>query len=134
MPIALCGSRDGISHMLGSCTHSLMKAMFIGSHNFAARMVLKLLLQGSHANCYILADIGSTTRLGDPGALVARLPDWLISDSELVCEGLSREALRPDILITTAQPPLPSQQSMHMHESGRVCSAAGKTVWIVEVG
>ena len=55
-------------------------------------------------------------------------------DPKLVCERLCREALRPEILITTAQPPLPSQQNMHMHESGLVCSAAGKTVWIVEVG
>ena len=129
----LCGSHDGISHMLGSCTHPMMKAVFIERHNIAARMVLKLLLEGSHGNCYILADIGSTTRLGDLGALDAWLPDWLISDSELVCEG-GGEALRPDILVTTAQPPLPSQQNMHMHESGFVSSAAGKTVWIVEVG
>ena len=130
----LCGSHDGISHVLGSCTHPMMKAMFIERHSIAARMVLKLLLEGSHGNCYNMADIGSATRLGDLGALDARLPDWLISDSEWVCEGLSREALRPDILITTAQPPLPSQQNMHMHESGLVCRAsAGKTVWIVEV-
>ena len=111
----------------------MMKAMFIERHNIAQFcMVLKLLLEGSHG----MADIGSTTRLGDLGALGARLPDWLISDSgsdsELVCEGLGREALRPDILITTAQPPLPSPQNMH--KSGHVCSAAGKTVWIVEVG
>ena len=125
----LCGSHDGISHMLGSCTHPMMKAMFIERHNIAARMMLKLLLEGSHGNCCTLADVGSTNRLGDLGALDARLPN-----SELLCEGLCREALRPDILITTAQPPLPSEQNMHMHESGLVCSAAGKTVWIVEVG
>ena len=59
----------------------MMKAMFIERHNIAARMVLKLLLEGSHGNCYILADIGSTTRLGDLGALDVRLPDWLISES-----------------------------------------------------
>ena len=106
----------------------MMKAMFKERHNIAACMVLKLLLEGSHGNCYVLADIGSTTCLGDLGALDARLPDWLISDSELVCEGLGREALRPDIFITTAQPPLPSHQNIHMHESGLVCSAAGKTV------
>ena len=112
----------------------MMKAMFIERHNIAARMILKLLLEGSHGECYTLADVGSTNRLGDLGTLDSRLPNWLISDSELLCEGLCREALRPDILITTAQPPLPSEQNMHMHESGLVCSAAGKTVWIVEVG
>ena len=130
----VCGSHDGMSHMLGSCTHPMMKAMFIERHNIAARMILKLLLEGSHGNCYIWADVGSTNRLGDLGALDSRLPNWLISDSELLCEGLCREALRPDILITTAQPPSPSEQNMHMHESGLVCSAAGKTAWIVEVG
>ena len=112
----------------------MMKAMFIERHNIAARMTLKLLLEGSHGNCYTLADVGSTNRLGDLGALDSRLPNWLISNPELLCKGLCREALRPDILITTAQPPLPSEQNMHMHESGLVCSAAGKTVRIVEVG
>ena len=77
-------------------------------------MILKLLLEGSHGHCYILADVGSTTRLGDLGALDSRLPNWLMSDPKLVCERLCREALRPDILITTAQPPLTSQQNMHM--------------------
>ena len=71
----LCGSHDGISHMLGSCTHPMMKAMFIERHSLAARMVLKLMLEGSHGKCYILADIGSTARLRDLGALDARLPD-----------------------------------------------------------
>ena len=79
--------------------------MLIERHNLAAPMVLKLLLEGSHGNCYILADAGSITHLGDLGALDARLPNWLVSDSELVCEGLCCEALRPDILIATAQPP-----------------------------
>ena len=54
------------------------------------------------------------------------LPDWLISDSELVCEVLCREALRPDIIITSAQPPLSSQPNIHMHDSGLVCSSAGE--------
>ena len=85
----------------------LLPLLHDGWHNIAARMALKLLLAGSHGNCYILADVGSTSRLGDLAALDARLPDWLVSDSDLMCEGLGREALRPDILITTAQPPLP---------------------------
>ena len=60
----------------------MMKAMFIERHNIAARMILKLLLEGSHGNCYLtLADVGSTNRLGDLGALDSRLPNWLVSDS-----------------------------------------------------
>ena len=39
----LCGSHDGMSHMLWSCTHPMMKALFIERHNIAARMILKLL-------------------------------------------------------------------------------------------
>ena len=39
----------------------MMKAMFIERHSIAARMVLKLLLEGSHGNCYVLANIGCTT-------------------------------------------------------------------------
>ena len=105
-----------------------MEAVFIERHHTAARMILKLLLEGSHGNGYILADVGSTTRLGDLGALDSRLPNWLVSDSELVCEDICRVALQLDILITKAQLPLPSQQNMHMHESGLVCSAVGNTV------
>ena len=93
----------------------MMKAIVIERHNIAARMILELLLEGSHGHHHILADVSSTTRLGDLGALDSRLPNWLMSDPELVCERLCREALRPDILSTTAQPPLPSQQNMHMH-------------------
>ena len=122
--------------MLGGCTHSVMKAMFIERHNLAARMILKLLIEGSRGNCHILVDVGSAARLGNLGALGSRLPAWLISDEDLLCEGLVREELRPDILITTAQPPLSSHQDIHapMHESGSVCSNARTTVWIVEVG
>ena len=140
MPITLSVDPvDGISYMLGSCTHPMMKAVFIERHKIAARMLLKLLLKGSHGNCYILADVDSTTRLGDLGVLDSVLPNWLVSDSELVCEKFCRGTLRLDILITIAQLelgelPLPSQQDMHMHESGLVCSAAGQIVWIVEVG
>ena len=62
-----------------SCTHPMMKATFIERHKIAARMVLKLLLEGSHGNFYILADVGSTTCLGDLGALDVWLPHWLNS-------------------------------------------------------
>ena len=84
----ICGSRDGISHMLGSCTHPMMKAMFIAKHKIAARMVMRLLLEGSHGNFYILADVGSTTCLGDLGALDFWLPHWFISHSKRVCKVL----------------------------------------------
>ena len=59
----LCGSNNGISHMLGSCTHPMMKAMFIERHNAAARMILKLILEGSHGDRYILTDVGSEAAL-----------------------------------------------------------------------
>ena len=51
------------SHMLGSCTHPMMKAVFIERHNAAARMILKLILEGSHGDRYILADVGSEAAL-----------------------------------------------------------------------
>ena len=42
----------------------MMKAMFIERYNIAARMILKLLLEGSHGNCYSLADVGLQIVLG----------------------------------------------------------------------
>ena len=38
--------------------------------------------------------------------------------NHIVREGLSREALRPDILITTAQPPYP-----HPHNKACICTS-----------
>ena len=124
--------------MLGSCSHSMMKAVFIERHNAAAGMILKLVLEGSHGNCYILADVGSASCLGNLRTLDSRVPEWLITDMDLLCEGVQREQLRPGIMSTTAQSPTMATHGMQRGhtaiEPGYVCRNQGRTAWILEVG
>ena len=120
----LCGEKDGISHMLGGCTHPLMTALQIERHNLASRKILRLLLEGALGNCYMVADVGSHARLGNLGALDSRIPTWLVSDIEASEHGADRQKLRPDIMITN----LPHDQL-----SLPICSQRLQ-VWILEVG
>ena len=131
----LCKEADGISHMLGSCNHAMMKGMYIERHNLAARKILRLILEGSHGNCYMLADVGSEAKLGGLGALDSRLPEWLLPDNALSDTGADRAQLRPDILFTNAQyaEPEPAGASKD-HAALDEHSCTGKTVWIIEVG
>ena len=77
-------------------------------------------------------------RLGNLGALDSRLPEWLITDTDLLCEGVWLDQLRPDIMITTAQlliMALHGMQGKHTaYEPGHVCSNHGRTAWILELG
>ena len=118
----LCGDHDGISHMLGSCAHPMMKAMYIERHNAAARKILKLIMEGAHGNCYMLADVGSSSRLGNLGALDSRLPAWILTDQDLAAAGANRDHLRPDIMV------------VNRLAQARQAPPAGTKVWIVEIG
>ena len=93
----LCGEHDGITHMLGNCSHPLMKAMYIERHNAATRKFLRLILEGSRGSCYMLADVRSTDTLGNIGPLDSCLPEWLVPTNILLQRGLDRDKLRPDI-------------------------------------
>ena len=55
---------------------------------FSCIRILKLIVEGSHANRYILATVGSESRLGQLGALESRLPDHLRHDLDWLCEGI----------------------------------------------
>ena len=103
----LCGEHDGITHMLGNCDHPMMKAMYIERHNAATRKILRLILEGSRGSFYMLADVGSTDKLGNIGPLDSRLPEWLVPTNILQQSGLDRDNLRPDILMTSSTPATP---------------------------
>ena len=106
----LCGEHDGITHMLGGCGHPMemmLKAMYVEKHNVATCKILRLMLEGSRGNCYMLADVGSTEKLGNIGTLDSRLPEWLVPTNILLQSGLDRDKLRPDILMTSSTPATP---------------------------
>ena len=52
----LYGEHDGITQMLGNCGYPMMEGMYIERHNVATRKILRLMLEGSRGNCYMLAD------------------------------------------------------------------------------
>ena len=120
----LCGEKDGISHMLGGCTHPLITALQTKRHNLASRKIPGLLQEGALGNCYTIADVGSHARLGNLGALDSRIPTWLVSDIEASEHGVDRQKLRPDIMITNFP---------HDQVSQPTCSQRLQ-VWILEVG
>ena len=134
----LCGEHDGITHVLGNCSHPLMKAMYIERHNAATRKILRLILEGSRGSCYMLADVGSTDRLGNVGPLDSRLPEWLVPTNILQQRGLDRDKLRPDILMTSSTPATPwglsSSIPSRTSTPGAGTHPMGKRIWIVEVG
>ena len=134
----LCGEHDGITHMLGNCSHPMMKAMYIERHNAATRKVLRLILKGSRGSCYMLADVGSTDKLGNIGPLDSRLPEWLVPTNILQQRGLDRDKLRPDILMTSGTPAttwgFSSSSPSRTSAPGAGTHPMGKHIWIVEVG
>ena len=56
-------------------------------------------MEGSHGNCYMLADVGSEAKLGGVRALHTCLPEWLLPDSALLDATAYTAQLRPDILV-----------------------------------
>ena len=134
----LCGDHDGITHMLGSCGHPMMKSMYIERHNAASIKILRLMLEGSRGNCYMLADVGSTDKLGNIGPLDSRLPEWLVPTNILLQRGLDRDKLRPDILMTNVKSAMPlrlsSSRPARASAPGAGTHPMGNHIWIVDVG
>ena len=98
----LCGDHDGITHVLGNCGHTTGMAMNTETLNAAVRPILRLMLEGSKSSRYMLADVGSTNKLGSVGPLDSRLPEWLVPTHILLQEGSDRDKLRPDVLMTSS--------------------------------
>ena len=129
----LCGSHDRISHMLGSCTHPMMKAMFIERHNIAARMNLKLLLEGSHGNYYILADIGSTTRLGTWAPLMLGFQIGLYLTQNWCARDLAVRRCDRTSSSLLLNPPYPHNKTCTCTTQDLYAAPLERKVWIVEV-
>ena len=55
----------------------------------------------------MLADVGSTDKLGNIGPLDSCLSEWLVPTNILLQRGLERDKLRPDILMTSSTPATP---------------------------
>jgi hypothetical protein len=72
----LCKDADCIGHILGSCTHSEVKKVYISRHDKAMRLIMKEIQNGSLGNFYCTADAGTA-------AQSKRLPEWLITPNTM---------------------------------------------------
>ena len=73
----LCKHADSIGHMLGECSHRIIKSIIIERHNHAARLILGALHRGSQGNCYTIADIGSQKKMASLQQHNTRTPDFM---------------------------------------------------------
>ena len=101
-------------------------------------MCFLVLNSSNEGGCYMLADVGSTDKLGNIGPLDSRLPEWLAPTNILLQRGLDRDKLRPDILMTSSTPATPwglsSSSPSRTSAPGAGTHPMGKHIWIVEVG
>jgi hypothetical protein len=98
----LCKDADSIGHILGSCTHSEVKKVYISRHDKAMRLILKEIQNGSLRKFYCTADVGTAAVMEELGANSKRLPERLITPNTMQkCEFSpeNKQKLRPDCMI-----------------------------------
>jgi hypothetical protein len=78
----LCKDADSIGHILGNCTHSKVKKVYISRHDNAMRLIMKEIQNGSLGNFYCMADVGTAVFMEELGANSKRLPEWLITSTQ----------------------------------------------------
>ena len=87
--------RDSAAHILGSCRHADMAALYTERHNQALLLVHRALMQSvSSQPCIVIMDATSKAQL-PPGIYSNRLPAWLLPS----INDTMRSKLRPDLLI-----------------------------------
>lgn len=87
---------------MGGCQNIILKAMYIHRHDEAMRRLLKAITRGRHGSFLRIADIGRDDLIQGLGVINKRIPDWLLTDSDVELAGLPRDrrhTLRPDIML-----------------------------------
>ena len=125
----LCGAPDSGTHVLGACTHKLLKGLYIERHNEAVATVGKAIMEGARGGCLavLMADAGwhgKVTGLSDESRIPRQvLPD--VPEAEL-------RRMRPDIMLfeKSSEDDLPlSVQDLQHAQHRRRCK-----VHVIEVG
>lgn len=125
----LCGGLDSGTHVLGACTHRLIKGLYIERHNEAVAAVGKAIMEGAKGGCLavLMADAGwhgNVTDLSDE----SRIPSQVLPDVPKV----ALRRMRPDILLfeKSVRDDLPlSLRHLEHAEHRRRCK-----VHVIEVG
>ena len=85
---------DTVGHILGGCTHSRLKALYIARHNKALLLVHATFLAGDLSRSYVVLDATSNRRL-PCGVSCTRVPRWALPHLSAVDVAL----MRPDFLL-----------------------------------
>ena len=133
-PCPLCSNPDSGTHIMGGCSHRMMKALYIKRHNLGALCVAEHLARGAHGGCYMILD--ATSHDAVPAyAPDQRIPDWMLSlDGQPLSEATRAAAdkLRPDLLLI---PSIPLSNTRAPGFSGpAVHERSQHTVHIIEFG
>ena len=105
----LCGELDGSTHLLLQCKHRAIKAMQIGRHNQAGRLIQRSLQRCSAlGSAYTVLDVCGRAQLEENDAAATRIPAWVLPN---VDEG-TRAIMRPDILRIIGLPPAPTAEDI----------------------
>jgi hypothetical protein len=70
----LCKDADSIGHILGSCTHSEVKRVYISRHDKASRTIMREIQNGSAGNFYCTADVGTAVVMEELGLILNDSP------------------------------------------------------------
>ena len=116
---------DSGAHILGGCTHPMMKGMYINRHNKATQIIADCVHKGKFGGGLMIMDAGKATDL--PHYCSSnRVPAWMLP--HLGAEDTQR--MRPDILFV---PNLPSRVTRRKRYQGPG-DKSKHTVYIIEVG
>ena len=105
-PCPLCSAPDSGTHIMGGCTHRMMKALYIKRHNLGALCVAEHLARGAYGGSYMILD--ATSHDAVPAfAPDQRVPDWMLTRNGRPLNATERAAadkLRPDLLLIPSIP------------------------------
>jgi hypothetical protein len=76
--------------------------VYISRYDKALRIIMKKIQNGSLANFYCTADVGTAMATEELGAKNKRLPEWLITPNTMQkCDfsAVNKQKLRPDCMI-----------------------------------
>ena len=97
----LCGLPDSAGHMLGECMHKDMKSLAIERHNAAGRIVAQAIQHGALGNCVMIGDVGNAEKCNALNLHSTRVPEWLLSDDDLLRANTNCTVARPDLMLVT---------------------------------
>ena len=86
---------------MGDCTQKDMKSSGIERHNEAGKTLAEEIQMGALGNCLMIGDVGKAKKCKALTLHGSKIPDWLLSDSDLTKVGTQRQVVRPDLMMVS---------------------------------